>query len=154
MKQQAFRTMTHLSLFVMLAATSAFAQAKSPLQANIPFNFIVGGKTLPAGTYILERIDRQTIQETVLIRSADGRASGMVRMMPGQTKSVQAQARLIFNRYGERFFLSQLVAPGGDLELPKSRIERALERELAGRDQSKTGRERMTLILASARSTR
>jgi hypothetical protein len=139
MKQQAFRTMTRLGLFVILAATSAYAQAGAPQQANVPFDFIVGSQTLPAGRYIFERINRQTIQETILLRTAEGRAIMMVRTMPAQARSTQQQARLIFPRYGQRYFLSQLVTPGDDfrLKLPKSRFERTLERELVGSNQTK-----------------
>jgi hypothetical protein len=139
MKQKAFRTMIGLSLFVILAATSAYAQAGGPQHANVSFNFIIGSQTLPAGRYIIERINRQTIQETILLRTTDGRAIMMVRTMPVQTKSRQEQARLIFHRYGQRHFLSQLVTSGDDfgLKLPKSRLERKLERELVQSNQTK-----------------
>jgi hypothetical protein len=139
MKRQAIRTMTQLGLFVILAATSAYAQAGGSQQANVPFDFNVGSQTLPAGRYLFERINRQTIQETILLRTAEGRAIMMVRMMPADARSKQEHARLIFHRYGERYFLSQLVTPGDDfgLELPKSRFERRLERELVGSNRTK-----------------
>jgi hypothetical protein len=152
MKHQAFRTTTISSLLLMFAVASAYAQARSPLQAKIPFDFTVAGKTLPAGTYILERIDRRTIQETVLIRRVDGDETVMVRMMPAQPKSVQEQAKLIFSRYGERHFLSQLVTSSDDLlTLPKSRLERALEREAVESNQTKTVTRRVTVALQVSR---
>lgn len=138
MKQQAFTTLFKLSLLVMLATTSAYSQTQSPMRANIPFDFTIGSKTLRAGKYILERVNRQTIQETVLIRSVDGKAVMLVRTTPTQSKSTPEQTRLIFNYYGEQYFLSNLITAGEDLGLafPKSRLERALEQQFVGRDQA------------------
>lgn len=132
MKKQILVTLITISFFVMVAAVSAPAQTGGLLKADIPFTFTVGDKTLPSGEYIIERINRQTIQETLQIRTADGRTSVLVRTMPFQTKSGQDSAKLVFNCYGEKRYLSQLWTPGDNfgLELHKSRTERALRREL------------------------
>ena len=55
MKQQALRTIAILGFLLMLTAAPAYSQAEQ-LRANIPFPFIVGEKTLPAGTYRVERV--------------------------------------------------------------------------------------------------
>lgn len=51
----------------------------------------------------------------------------------GPTSSKPVGARLVFNRYGEEYFLSQVWTDGGQLgrELPKSKRERSLEKVLA-----------------------
>ena len=49
MKKQLFAL---LGLGLLLATASAFAQTVA-LKANIPFSFIVTGKTLPAGEYTI-----------------------------------------------------------------------------------------------------
>ena len=54
MKRQAFSLVSLLSL--LLVAGSAIAQTVH-VRANIPFNFAVGSKTLPAGTYDVGTID-------------------------------------------------------------------------------------------------
>ena len=132
MKKQTLVTLITVSFFVMVAAASAPAQTGGLLKADIPFTFTVGDKTLPTGEYVIERINRQTNQETLWIRSADGRISVLVRTMPAQTGAAQEKTKLIFNRYGESHYLSQLwaSADGWGLALPESRAERALRREL------------------------
>jgi hypothetical protein len=54
MKKRALRTFTMLSLLSMLTAVSVCAQSERSGVLNIQFNFIVGGKTLPAGEYAVE----------------------------------------------------------------------------------------------------
>jgi hypothetical protein len=132
MKKQTLVTLITVSFFVMVAAVSVPGQTGGLLKADIPFAFTVGDKTLPSDEYIIERVNRQTIQETLLIRTANGITSVLVRTMPVQTKAEQDSARLVFNCYGERRYLSQLWTPGDNfgLELPKSRNERALQKEL------------------------
>ena len=53
MKRQALSLISLLSL--LLVAGSAIAQS-SHVRANVPFNFTVGSKTLPAGTYDIAAI--------------------------------------------------------------------------------------------------
>lgn len=47
-------------------AGNAKAQAVDQLQINVPYEFVVAGKTLPAGTYRVSRISTVDIQELVL----------------------------------------------------------------------------------------
>src|SRR2546423_9237455 len=54
MKKQALKNFTMFSLLLMLTAVSVAAQSERSKITNIPFSFIVGGKTLPAGEYTVE----------------------------------------------------------------------------------------------------
>ena len=123
-------------ILLALAATAAHAQSSGgQLRGHVTFQFVVGGKTLPAGDYVVERVDRRTAQETLSIRSADGRISVLVRASLEDAKGRQGEAKLIFRCYGGNRFLAQLRVGGGDkgLRIPKSRAERAFERELRPR---------------------
>ena len=63
-----------LTLTAALAAVPAFAGGKTYLQADIPFDFIVAGKTLPAGSYqVLAGVTNETVQ----VRSLDGKHSAI-----------------------------------------------------------------------------
>ena len=75
MKTNLLRT----SIVAVLAATAAFAQNSTRLQANVPFDFIVGNQALPAGQYT---VDRGPADGIVMIRSADGKNASMV-LAPG-----------------------------------------------------------------------
>lgn len=149
MKKQAFRTITMLSLLLVLAAVSVNAQGRSEnsIAGNIPFDFAVGDTKLPAGNYTLRRIALTTSYDRLVIKSSDGRGdSHTVLTMPNRTSQVQKQSKLVFNRYGDQYFLSQVWMAGSDTgrDLFPSRNERNLlnESKLA---KSKPEHQKVTL---------
>jgi hypothetical protein len=117
MKRATFAILATLSL----AATSLVAQSSTPMKVNVPFNFVAGAKTLPAGQYQVQT-DGPSV---VWIRSADFKTT--LNLTPNSTEDAQMNgvAALKFNRYGDRYFLSQIWM-GSNLgkELPRSRAER------------------------------
>ena len=134
MKRQAY---TVIAMFVlvgsMVVAARAQTSGRTQLIANIPFEFNVGNKTLPAGGYTVTRVNLASDQVVLQLRSRDGRAAAMVPMTYVISKT-QESAKLIFRRYGNHYFFAQAWV-GGDasgLEAPRSRAERAAEREIAG----------------------
>ena len=108
MKRQALMILTTLSLFVMLTATSVYAQSSSALVANIPFEFVIGNRAFPAGEYTFTYRVRNAIQ----IQSRDRGESMFVLTGPPKGKNTSNELR--FNRYGEKYFLSGLSTDGDD----------------------------------------
>lgn len=134
MKKQMLITFTKLCLTVLMtiaAMASARAQS-STIRADIPFDFNIGGETLPAGTYTIGRLSSGAA-ETLLIRNRAGEARAIQFTSPVQARVAPAQAKLIFHRYGSSYFLAEVWTDGEDTgrRLLKSRSERRFERELA-----------------------
>lgn len=98
-------------LSMAVAAVSARAQASFPLEANIPFDFVVGKQTLPAGEYRIERVSSNRL-EPLMIRSTDGHASTIVLTMAVLANDWQSESKLVFNRYGDKYFLSEIWTAG------------------------------------------
>ena len=123
-------TMLMLLVAVSLAAAVVSANAQSTaIKANIPFEFVVGDKTLPAGTYRATTLS--TARDALRIQSADGKDSALRLSGPTEQKS-KGQARMVFHRYGHNYFLAEVWDIGtAGRELAKSKQERAIERELA-----------------------
>jgi hypothetical protein len=102
-----------LSLFIALVITltmhpiKAQAQIIGSLEADIPFQFHVGGAKLPAGKYIIHVLDNSdlTLME---ISSADGSTSALFQVRDAQAKSTPGKNELIFDKYGNRYFLERL----------------------------------------------
>ena len=91
-----------LSLPAMLQAQMAI---KEPLaRVDIPFPFSAGGVHLPAGQY---RISHPGDPYFVLIEKDDGSARALVYVQPSGVNSSES-SKLVFNKYGNRYFLSQL----------------------------------------------
>jgi hypothetical protein len=133
MKRQAY---TLIAMIVLVGSMAIVAQAqtsgRTQLVANIPFEFSVGDKTLPAGRYMVQAVNADSSVAVLKIQSADGKDSAMVRTMTVIGKA-QNEAKLIFHRYGNHYFFAQAWVDGetSGLQAPKARAERALQRELA-----------------------
>jgi len=124
---------TMLSLIVTLVlGTALVANAQSTgmrVIANVPFEFSVGYKALPAGEYSVQSI---ASANGLLIQSTDGKTSALrLSDATGRIKD-KPKAHLVFHRYGERYFLAE-VWNGVDntgRQLLRSQEERAIESEL------------------------
>jgi hypothetical protein len=132
MQIQTLKRLIMLSVFSVLAAVSAHAQAAKPFTVTIPFNFYVGGKALTAGQYTVTR-STETTNEGLVIRGTDGRAAVFVLTSGIQTPEVQKQSKLVFRRYGDQYFLGEVwtFLRNTGRELPVSRKERSLAQEIA-----------------------
>jgi hypothetical protein len=153
MQTQIFRTITMLSLLLVLAVVSVNAQGRSEssIAGNIPFDFSFGDTKLPAGNYTLQRIALTSSFDRIVIKSADGRGdSHTVMTMPNRTSEVQKESKLIFNRYGDQYFLSQVWMAGSDTgrDLFQSRNERDLAK---GSTLAKSKPERQTVALTASK---
>jgi len=138
MKKQAY---TMIALLVLVGSMAVAAQAqtvgRTQLIANIPFQFNVGTKTLPAGEYSVRQVNPDS-GGALLLSSKDGNASAMIQVGSVIGKA-QESAKLTFHRYGNKYFFAQAWIDGDNtgMQAPKSKAERAAESELAGL-QSKT----------------
>ncbi len=132
MKKQNFRILLMLGLLSIIAVSSAHAQSNNEQQANIPFSFTIAGQIFPAGEYRVTRLNPQSDKAALAIKSVDGRMSRIVLTMPVQSGKPQETAMLVFSRYDDQYFLSQvwMSADNTGLELPKSRSERTLARNI------------------------
>lgn len=154
MRRQFVKGLTMLMLIIALAFVSAVAtanaQSSGNLIAQVPFDFIVGDKTLASGEYTVRSIGNAG--DAVAIKNSDVKDHSALRLT-GRTgkQSNDTQARLIFHRYGDRYFLSQVWMSGDSVgrELLKSRQERAIQRELkavASSDQNKRSYEVVEIV--------
>jgi hypothetical protein len=101
------RAIAVLFLAVFFLASGARAQIVGNVEANIPFQFHVGSTKLPPGKYDIHVLDDSDL--TVMeISSADGRASALFQVESAQAKSAPSKSELIFNKYGNRYFLSEV----------------------------------------------
>ena len=133
MKKQAITVIAVAMFFATLAVASVQAQNAGNISVTIPFDFTVSGKTLPAGDYDL----RRTIEGPRVVLQIRGREKDLSVYLPQtnplQGNEIQAESKLIFNKYADQYFLSQVWISGrsSGVELPKTSRERLLQREMA-----------------------
>src|SRR5262245_21577328 len=104
MKNMISRTIAMMGLFFVLAVVGVQAQTPTRADADIPFDFSAGKASLQAGGYAV-RIRGNAL----LIRTADGKRTVLVNApLAIGSRDRKGGARLVFNRYGDRYFLSQV----------------------------------------------
>jgi hypothetical protein len=119
---------TALALFLMSITALAHAQMpiRQPLfRVDIPFAFVAGGVHLPAGQY---HVYHPGDPYLVVLERDDGRARAMAYVHPSATDDGQASTKLVFNKYGDQYFLSQVwTEPDREVhQCFKCRMEKSL----------------------------
>ncbi len=95
------------------------------LRANIPFDFIVGSQTLPAGEYSIVKLS--SLGNEYMMRNDNGSKAILFDAVTVEPKNTSDEnAKLVFERYGDSSFLSDIWLGDSGLQLPKSRNERKL----------------------------
>lgn len=117
------RILATLTLGAALGTVTLMAQ--NPMEVTVPFDFTVGSKSFAAGVYT---VHNGVAPAVVAIRSADGRSSIMTLTNGVQARTAPGKGKLIFNRYGDSYFLSQIWTPGNEVgrQLPPSSTEKEL----------------------------
>jgi hypothetical protein len=126
------------SLLILMVPRPTRAQLPgTPLRATIPFDFIIRGKTLPAGDYEIRRISDSP--EGLQIIGKDNKQHVMFETEPILSRDPANKSELVFHRYGNTYFLYELWTAGDETgrELSRSRTERNLERELSSANSTK-----------------
>jgi len=129
MKRQVYTT-TILILFVVLIGVTR-TDAQTRLTANVPFNFNVGGKILPAGHYSVSFINTSSDKRVLQLVRSEGGAAILIQTTDVVGKPDET-AKLEFNRYGNQYFFAQVWLPsdGIGMQARKSEQEKRIARQL------------------------
>jgi hypothetical protein len=121
-----------LILGLLIAASDICAKAQAlaegTIEADVPFAFIVGERTFPAGKYTLKRAD-ETNPGVLEIRNDNGRRGSFFEVETAQAKENPRETKLVFDKFGDQYFLSEIWASDTNLgyRLPKTNAEKSLE---------------------------
>ena len=122
------QVLTALTLVAWLMVPATHAQSIM-LKADIPFDFLVGDKRLPSGQYHVKSLNPVLTE----IQSKDARSTAIALTTGMQAAKISDVGKLVFNRYGDQYFLSKIWVPSSDTgrQLPKSRFEREVAQRLS-----------------------
>jgi hypothetical protein len=110
----------------VLGAAPAFAQMRTTLKADIPFDFSVRGKVLPAGEYT---IAEETGSAAIIVRNSSTEEAVTVLTGWHVNTSAVGDSHLLFNKAGNRYYLAAVTTSGQafDRVTVKSKAEREAE---------------------------
>ena len=101
-----------ISMAVFLAIPSAFAA--SPVTCKVPFAFQVATKTLPPGEYKFQvDANRQSVVVMASGKNADAMAL-VVTELAASSHAEATHARIVFDKAGNAYTLSEIWQPGFD----------------------------------------
>ena len=121
-----------LSAFFALAAFAAAARAQSAdqLTVNIPYEFVVSGKTLPAGTYRINRVNDRDIADLAIF-GTENHTSALLHSSE-VTSATENKPTLSFEHIGNQYFLSKVETADHVFTLPvptKQAVEVAMKKQ-------------------------
>ena len=108
MKNIACKTLITLSL-VLIALVPAYAQQTS-MTVTIPVPFTVEQNVLPAGDYVVTHPS----EKAIVLRHVGGPETLIALTNYTATRQTPQTPRLIFHRYGSRYFLARAWMPNSD----------------------------------------
>jgi hypothetical protein len=113
-----------LAAMVVLAVGCANAQLTHGVRADIPFAFTVANQTFPAGQYTVKPINDMGF----LAITGNGSAMTMTISQATDSASAQKLSKLVFHKYGDRYFLYQVWVRGEERgrQIPPTKVEREL----------------------------
>lgn len=126
-----FITAALLVMAIVVAGVSAQAQSlQYKLTVDIPFDFTVTDHQFKAGKYSISRAHESSGDTVLQIKSTVDNSVANRFSIPIVTFKTKDRGELIFHRYGDQYFLSEVWPAGGGTgrAFLKTRTERDLER--------------------------
>jgi hypothetical protein len=129
---QLFPLFIALVVALTIHPAKAHAQVIGELEVDIPFQFHAGNAKLPAGKYVLHMLDNSDLK-VMEISTADGSTSALFDVQNAEANSAPRKSELIFNKYGDRYFLAKIFDEGNPdgSSVPESQYEKRVSQAAA-----------------------
>lgn len=127
MKSNFFGILGMLSLALLISAPSLSAQTIA--KVSVPFSFTVGRTEMSAGNYVISSVS----DTAIAIWEGNGKKAVMSLFRREQPGSTDGPAKLVFHKYGDKYFLSQVDGGFGRgiMQLPTSNREKEAQIQTA-----------------------
>ncbi len=108
MKKQALVVFAIATLLLTASVGFSFSHPFGfGVRADIPFDFVVGTKTLPKGSYTVKL--HETSRNVLVISGRDNNEAAFSLSITVAAEDIEDNSpKLIFHRYGDQYFLSQV----------------------------------------------
>jgi hypothetical protein len=115
-------SMVLLALIGSLGASVGARAQQGTVIAKIPYEFVAGGKTFPAGTYTITRVSPD---KTQVLQIRDNKTSrNSVFLQPLSSDGAVDHPLLTFKRVGDSYYLGRIATLAGvyNLATPKAEV--------------------------------
>jgi len=121
-------TQIRILLGSILLLTAAMASAQTlRVAVKVPFSFVAGSQSLPAGDYTME-LNRE--RNIVVLRSGDrfGKVKATMTATNSELTATPDKSYAIFQGYGGQYFLAEIWRQGAGQVLTPGKFEQELAR--------------------------
>ena|SRR5271167_2043967 len=125
MKRNVYGALTMLAVALLISVP--MSQAQSSTRANVPFAFSMNQSSMPAGGYEISSLS----DNVLVVRNLDTKeARFLIASMHVEASQASGtpHAKLVFRKYGDQYFLSQIW--DGEHRIGKAWPESRREKEL------------------------
>jgi hypothetical protein len=136
MKRNYFR-MFVVSLFALSFGVAAQGREPDRIFVNVPYDFVVSGKTLPAGAYNVTRVSDRDLR--LLMISSVETGSTVLALSSQVADTSRNQPKISLQRSGDQRFLSKIETADHVFTIPVSTSAIAEAAAKADRDSYLTG---------------
>ena len=114
-------SITSIALFALVSfvTVGSISAQERGVKATVPFDFTVGNKLLPAGTYTITAENAGVIK----IQNSERRVS--ILSLATQDGKESKTGELVFNKYGDQYFLHEILCTSASMNMavPTSKQE-------------------------------
>jgi hypothetical protein len=116
--KKSYLTVALMFMCLLGVGVSAYAQGADAVVVSVPFEFVAGGATLPAGEYRVSRVNPGANRELAI----SGYNKDSAFLLPLAFDNGPAdQPTLSFEHVGGKYFLSRIKTLSGVYTMPASR---------------------------------
>jgi hypothetical protein len=135
--------MLPLTLMMLSGLMAAQSLMSSKVVAQVPFEYVVNNKIMPAGESVIKASGMDS--QILAVSNFDAKRAALVQSGRTESKDASEKSVLVFKRYGELYFLSSIRIAGSNwtYTLPESKAEMELSSQNVTSDQ--------TVLLAAVR---
>jgi hypothetical protein len=115
-----------VTLVVLSGMAAAQLIGSTKVVAEVPFEFMVANKIVPAGECFVEAATMDG--KTLVIRNTEAKVALLSTSSQSEGKQEASHYALVFKHYGDRYFLSAIKLQGSNItyRLPESKVEAEL----------------------------
>jgi hypothetical protein len=115
-----------VTLVVVSGMAAAQLHSGSSIVAEVPFEFVAANMVVPAGECVIQPTNMNG--KNLMIRNAEAKVALFSPWSPTEGRQPASNYALVFNHYGDRYFLSGIRIEGSKMtyRLPESKAEAEL----------------------------
>ena len=124
-------------LGILVVGAQAQTSSVQKVNARIPFTFSAGKATLPAGKYTITVVNPSSDRKILQIRSLDGHSTAMILTTTSNGRASD-EAKLVFERDGDRYVFTQAQLAGDATSLAVVRHKEPREKNAMAKANKKS----------------